>query len=107
MMVHTEYGVFRERLLERLRADVCSRVVFIHGQAGQGKSTLAEQFVHSRSSPCIWIDMDGHDSSPWALCAKLFFCCGDDESASAELEKETSTVPILPRPRSRTDISVT
>ncbi len=95
MKSHPRFGVLRDRLLERLRADVCSRRVFIHGQAGQGKSTLAAQHVHSSGSPCIWIDLNGQDRSPWSLCAKLF-CCGDDESASAELERETFTARPSP-----------
>jgi len=64
--------VFRARLLERLRSDVSPGVVFIHGQAGQGKSTLAASLVHVEHAPWIWLDLEAYDRCPDALCAKLF-----------------------------------
>jgi ATP/maltotriose-dependent transcriptional regulator MalT/DNA-binding SARP family transcriptional activator len=47
-------------------------VVFIHGQAGQGKTTLAASLVHVEHAPWTWLDLDSDDRCPNALCAKLF-----------------------------------
>lgn len=60
----------RERLLDRLLSWEDKKLVIIHGQAGQGKSTLAARYVGELSSPYVWYNMDREDEDP-----NLFLSC--------------------------------
>ncbi|HEX9112721.1 MAG TPA: BTAD domain-containing putative transcriptional regulator [Nitrospirota bacterium] len=64
------YILERERLLARLQAWEDRKLVIIHGQAGQGKSTLAADYVRSLRSPFIWYNVDREDDNP-----SVFFSC--------------------------------
>ncbi len=54
----------RERLLNKLLSWEDKRLVIIHAQAGQGKSTLAASFVQARSAPAVWYTLDQDDDNP-------------------------------------------
>jgi ATP/maltotriose-dependent transcriptional regulator MalT/DNA-binding SARP family transcriptional activator len=60
----------RERLLAKLQAWEDRKLVIIHAQAGQGKSTLAADYVRSLRSPSIWYNMDREDDN-----TSVFFSC--------------------------------
>ncbi len=54
----------RERLLNRLLSWEDKKLVIIHAQAGQGKSTLAASFVQKHSVPAVWYNLDQEDDNP-------------------------------------------
>ncbi|MBS1125490.1 MAG: ATP-dependent transcriptional regulator, partial [Nitrospirae bacterium] len=54
----------RERLINRLGAWDDKKLVIIHAQAGQGKSTLAAGFAASLPLPTVWYAMDAGDDDP-------------------------------------------
>ena len=64
------YILERERLLARLQAWEDRKLVIIHAQAGQGKSTLAADYAQSLRSPSIWYNMDREDDNP-----EVFLSC--------------------------------
>ncbi len=90
--------VFRERLVDRLRTDINPGLVFVHGQAGQGKTTLASSLVHTLTSPWLWIELDRQDRTPLALCAKLFTCLALDPEPS-QLQNQGDAGAALPEIR--------
>ncbi len=51
----------RERLTSKLLAWEDKKLVIIHAQAGQGKSTLAAGHVQSLAAPSVWYTMDQED----------------------------------------------
>ena len=60
----------RERLLAKLQDWEDRKLVIIHAQAGQGKSTLAADYARSLRSPSIWYNMDREDDN-----TSVFFSC--------------------------------
>ncbi len=54
----------RDRLMNRLHDWDACRLVIIHAQAGQGKSTLAAEYARSLSTPYAWYNMDQEDENP-------------------------------------------
>lgn len=61
----------RERLISRLLACEDRKLVIIHAQAGQGKSTLAAEYVRSLAKPAVWYNMDQEDDNPAVFLACL------------------------------------
>jgi len=61
----------RERLQNRLLAWEDKKLIIIHAQAGQGKSTLAAAYVHSLKTPSAWYTLDRDDENPGVLLAGL------------------------------------
>jgi ATP/maltotriose-dependent transcriptional regulator MalT len=61
----------RERLINRLISWEDKKLVMIHAQAGQGKSTLAAEYVRLLRSPSIWYNMDREDDNPTVLLSSL------------------------------------
>ena len=61
----------RERLLDRLISWEDKKLVIIHGQAGQGKSTLAARYAGELSTPFVWYNMDREDDDPIAFLSCL------------------------------------
>ncbi len=59
--------VERPRLLESLRRRGDRHLVFILGQAGQGKSTLALSWLHAEDGPKSWINLGPEDSDAVTL----------------------------------------
>lgn len=54
----------RPRLLKRLDKNRHKNLIFIIGQAAQGKSTLAASYLLDFESPCAWINLSAEDSNP-------------------------------------------
>ncbi len=54
--------VRRERLIKRLQAGAGQRLVIITGQAAQGKSTLAAEYLAGQSSRAAWLHLDAKDA---------------------------------------------
>ncbi|MCH9673062.1 MAG: AAA family ATPase [Gammaproteobacteria bacterium] len=58
------------RLMEHLR-DTSSRVVWVHGAPGSGKTTLAASFAKAAARPVVWLRVDPSDSDPAVLVPAL------------------------------------
>jgi len=54
----------RDRLLVRLAAWADRKLVIVHAQAGQGKSTLAADHLRSQRAPAVWYAFDAEDDDP-------------------------------------------
>ena len=54
----------RERLLDQLSSEASKKLFLIEAYAGSGKTTLAIQFLESRSLKSTWYDLDSHDQDP-------------------------------------------
>jgi ATP/maltotriose-dependent transcriptional regulator MalT len=52
----------RERLFERLDRSLQSRVVWISGPGGAGKTSLLSTYVEARGLDCIWYQVDASDA---------------------------------------------
>jgi ATP/maltotriose-dependent transcriptional regulator MalT len=61
----------RERLTNKLLEWEDKKLVVIHAQAGQGKSTLAAGYVQSLTSPSVWYTMDQEDDNPSVFLSAL------------------------------------
>ena len=61
----------RERLTGKLLEWEDKKLVIIHAQAGQGKSTLAAGYVQSLKSPSVWYTMDQEDDDPAVFLSAL------------------------------------
>ncbi len=61
----------RERLTNKLLEWEDKKLVIIHAQAGQGKSTLAAGYVQSLSSSSVWYTMDQEDDNPAVFLSAL------------------------------------
>jgi len=54
----------RERLLDRLNSNASKKLFLIDAHAGSGKTTLAAQFLESRSLKSAWYSLNPHDQNP-------------------------------------------
>lgn len=54
--------VARPRLLARLGASPAPKVILLHGQAAQGKTTLAAAYLQNLGQSVAWIDLDPADA---------------------------------------------
>ena len=61
----------RDRLLDRLARWEDKKLVVIHAQAGQGKTTVAAAHVRSLASPVVWYTMDPEDDDPGYFLSSL------------------------------------
>ncbi len=61
----------RERLTNKLLEWEDKKLVIIHAQAGQGKSTLAAGYVQSLTTPSVWYTMDQEDDNPAVFLSAL------------------------------------
>ena len=83
----------RERLITRLGGWDDKKLVIIHAQAGQGKSTLAAGYATSLAAPTVWYTMDAEDDDP----AVFLSCLG--HALQAALPDQFPKIPPLPRSR--------
>ncbi len=83
----------RERLTNRLRSWEDRKVVVIHGQAGQGKSTLASSYIRSLGFPTAWYNIDPEDDNP----AVFLSCLG--QAVQRTWPSAVSKIPLLPNNR--------
>ena len=61
----------REQLMNKLAAWEDKKLLLIHAQAGQGKSTLAASYVKSLASPSVWYNLDQEDENPVVFLSSL------------------------------------
>lgn len=61
----------RDRLTSKLLAWEDKKLVIIHAQAGQGKSTLAAGYVQALTAPSVWYTMDQEDVNPAVFLSAL------------------------------------
>ncbi len=61
----------RDRLIAKLKSWDDRKLVIIHAQAGQGKSTLAVDYLRSLHTPWIWYTMDQEDDNPTVFLSCL------------------------------------
>jgi len=84
-------NVFRSRLIrEQLEGKGRDKkVLLVEGQAGQGKTTLAAQFLHHVKIPYVWYQVGEEDRDPVLLLTALLTSLkrGIREFASPELER--------------------
>lgn len=60
----------RERLMNKLLGWEDKKLVIMHAQAGQGKSTLAASYAAALGAPFLWYTMDRDDDNP-----EIFLSC--------------------------------
>ena len=83
----------RDHLVARLGAWSDRKLVIIHAQAGQGKSTLAAEYAASLPAPSVWYTMDAEDEDP------AVFLAGLGQALQAALREQAPAVPPAPRNR--------
>ncbi|MEK6742977.1 MAG: BTAD domain-containing putative transcriptional regulator [Nitrospirota bacterium] len=83
----------RARLISRLGACDDKKLVIIHAQAGQGKSTLAASYAATLSAPSIWYTMDAEDDDPAVFLTSL------GQALQTALPDQFPKIPPLPRSR--------
>jgi LuxR family maltose regulon positive regulatory protein len=83
----------RERLVNSLAAWDDKKLVIVHAQAGQGKSTLAAAYAASQANPSVWYTMDAEDGDPAVFLA----CLGD--ALRTTMPEQFRKLPPAPRSR--------
>ncbi len=83
----------RERLTSKLRAWEDKKLVVIHGQAGQGKSTLAADYVQTLPEAAVWYNMDQEDENP----AVFLTCLG--QAMQRAYPRQLTNLPVVPQNR--------
>ncbi len=61
----------RERLLQKFASWEDKKLVLILAQAGQGKSTLASEYIGTVRSPSVWYNLDREDGNPSVFLTSL------------------------------------
>ncbi len=61
----------RERLMNKLASWESRKLVLVHGPAGQGKSTLAAEYVRNLGISPVWYTLDRSDDDPAVLLSGL------------------------------------
>ncbi len=56
--------LFRERLIQRLRANLSLPLTLVTANAGSGKTTLVADFLRQQERPYVWYQLDHTDSDP-------------------------------------------
>ncbi len=79
----------RRRLLSRLDAMSRQPVTLICGQAAQGKTALAADYLRRRALPAAWMQLEAEETAPERLYS-LLLC-----ALSAALQKEAGEGPRL------------
>ncbi|MCB2182576.1 MAG: hypothetical protein KQH63_11150 [Desulfobulbaceae bacterium] len=64
--VDVSHSLFRKRVIDTIisRKGTDKKCIIIEAQAGQGKTTLAAQFLHYTGTPFSWYQLDQSDSDP-------------------------------------------
>src|SRR5437867_6107447 len=63
--------LFRQRLAERLRANLSLPVTLVAANAGSGKTTLVADFLRQQQLPYVWYQLDHTDSDPAVFLSYL------------------------------------
>jgi LuxR family maltose regulon positive regulatory protein len=82
--------LMRERLVTKLKLWDDKKLVMIHAQAGQGKSTLAAEYVQSLRSQSIWYNIDREDDNPTVFLSSLGQAVGN------ACPRQSATQPMVP-----------
>ena len=61
----------RERLLKKITSWEDKKLVLILAQAGQGKSTLAAEYISTVRVPSVWYNLDREDGNPSVFLTSL------------------------------------
>jgi LuxR family maltose regulon positive regulatory protein len=61
---HLPKVLYRPRLLEFLKKNREKKIIFIFGQAAQGKTTLVASYVKTSKVPTAWLNLDQSHSDP-------------------------------------------
>lgn len=65
----------KELIADKLPQDLAqTQHIIIEAQAGQGKSTLAAQFISSHNCPALWYQVDDEDNDPVYLLYSMYHC---------------------------------
>jgi LuxR family maltose regulon positive regulatory protein len=80
----------RERLISKLKSWDEKKLVMIHAQAGQGKSTLAAEYVRSLRPLSIWYNMDREDDNPTVFLSSL------GQAAANTFRWQMAKQPVVP-----------
>lgn len=83
----------RERLITKLKSWDDKKLVIIHAQAGQGKSTLAAEYVRLLRPPSIWYNMDREDDNPTVFLSSL------GQAVVHTFPRQVAKQPVIPRNR--------
>jgi LuxR family transcriptional regulator, maltose regulon positive regulatory protein len=70
---HPQNALPRPRLIERLEKNQDSPLIFILGQAAQGKSTLAASYASTCNVPSAWVNLEEEDGDPVNLFYSLVY----------------------------------
>ena len=89
----------RERLISRLRAWEDKKLVIIHAQAGQGKSTLAADYISTLPGPSVWYNIDQEDDNP----AVFLSCLG--QAIQQTFPEHVANIPHIPQNRYSMSVS--
>ncbi|HXE97038.1 MAG TPA: BTAD domain-containing putative transcriptional regulator [Dongiaceae bacterium] len=81
--------VVRPRVFAQLDRCCETKVAWVSGPAGSGKTTLVASYVESRRLPCVWYKTDDGDADP----ATFFFCLG--RAFQKFLHFDTNPFPVL------------
>jgi len=63
--------LFRQRLADRLRANLSLPVTLVTANAGSGKTTLVADFLRQQALPYVWYQLDHTDSDPAVFLSYL------------------------------------
>jgi LuxR family maltose regulon positive regulatory protein len=63
--------LFRQRLADRLRANLSLPVTLVTANAGSGKTTLVADFLRQQEHPYVWYQLDHTDSDPAVFLSYL------------------------------------
>ncbi len=75
--IDDEQALFRNTLITQKlpKKNTANKIVIIEAQAGQGKSTLAYQYITHHDIPHIWYQIGREDSDPVLLLTALLSSC--------------------------------
>ncbi len=65
---HCPKIVARPRLIQKLKQNASKKIIFLIGQAAQGKSTLAADYVRKSRKRTIWINLNSAEGDTANLC---------------------------------------
>ena len=91
---HPDKVLDRDRLVSKLASWDDKKLVIIHAQAGQGKSTLAAAYAAAQATSTVWYAMDAGDGD-----AAVFLACLGDALRTSH-HAQFPKIPPVPRNRS-------
>ena len=83
----------RDQLMNRLAAWEDKKLLLVHAQAGQGKSTLVASYIKSLASPSVWYNLDQEDENPGVFLSSL------GKAVQQTWQDRLPTLPPVPQHR--------